>query len=61
LLLLLQAYDLLQMPNLLLAASDRTTSNLAKKFSSLLAVVVMRSEQEFTSYGLLTFEKPSIQ
>jgi hypothetical protein len=30
-------------------------------FSSLLAVVVMRSQLEFTSYGLFTFEKPSIQ
>jgi hypothetical protein len=60
-LLLLQADDLLQMPNLLPAASDRTTSNLAKILSSLLAVVVTRSQLEFTSYELFTFEKPSIQ
>lgn len=49
------------MPNLLPAVSDRTTSNLAKIFSSLLAVVVMRSQVEFTSYVLFTFENPSIQ
>lgn len=49
------------MPNLLPAASDRTTSNLAKILSSLLAVVVTRSQLEFTSYELFTFEKPSIQ
>jgi hypothetical protein len=60
-LLLLQADDLLQMPNLLPAASDRTSSNLAKIFSSLLAVVIMRSQLEFTSYGLFTSEKPCIQ
>jgi hypothetical protein len=59
-LLLLQADDLLQMPNLLPAASDRTTSNLAKILSSLLAVVVTRSQLEFTSYELFTFEKPSM-
>jgi hypothetical protein len=59
-LLLRQADDLLQMPNLLPAVSDRTSSNLAKIFSSLLAVVVMRSQVEFTSYVLFTFENPSM-
>jgi hypothetical protein len=51
-LLLLQADDLLQMPNLLPAVSDRTTSNLAKIFSSLLAVVVMRSQVELCTIYL---------